>query len=144
MSRSGYSCDLDNWDYIRWRGAVTSAIRGKRGQAMLRELLAALEAMPDKRLITEALTEGGDYCTLGVLGAARGLDLGKWDPDDIDPWGMAEFFGIPRALAAEIMYENDETPVVLVGNEWRRETPEQRWQRMRAWVVKHLKPEAAP
>ena len=38
MSRSGYSDDLDNWDLIRWRGQVSSAIRGKRGQGFLREL----------------------------------------------------------------------------------------------------------
>jgi len=29
MSRSGYtdSCDMDQWDLIRWRGAVASAVR---------------------------------------------------------------------------------------------------------------------
>jgi hypothetical protein len=46
MSRSGYSDDHSEWDLIRWRGAVASAIRGKRGQAFLRELLVALDAMP--------------------------------------------------------------------------------------------------
>ena len=48
MSRSGYSDDIDdNWAHIMWRGRVASSIRGKRGQAMLRELLAALDAMPE-------------------------------------------------------------------------------------------------
>jgi len=138
MSRSGYSEDLDNWDLIRWRGAVTSAIRGKRGQAMLRELLAALDAMPVKELIVDDLVDAdGSYCTLGVLGAARGLDLQSIDPDD--PRGVAAAFGIPRSLAAEIEYENDD------GGPWlphhRTETPAQRWVRMRAWVAKHLKDE---
>lgn len=32
MSRCGYSDDYDQWALIRWRGAVESAIRGKRGQ----------------------------------------------------------------------------------------------------------------
>jgi len=41
MSRSGYSDDCDVWALIRWRGAVKSAIRGARGQAMLRELIQA-------------------------------------------------------------------------------------------------------
>lgn len=52
MSRSGYAdwCD-DNWAMIRWRGAVASAVRGKRGQAFLRELATTLDAMPEKRLI---------------------------------------------------------------------------------------------
>ena len=31
MSRSGYEDGLEMWDLIRWRGAVASAIRGKRG-----------------------------------------------------------------------------------------------------------------
>lgn len=141
MSRSGYSCDLDNWDLIRWRGAVTSAIRGKRGQAMLRELLAALDAMPVKELIVDDLVDAdGCYCTLGVLGAARGMDLASIDAED--PWSVAAAFGIPRALAAEIEYENDYTPCYrIVGGGWVRETPAQRWVRMRAWVVKHLKAE---
>lgn len=142
MSRSGYSDDLEPWDLIRWRGAVKSAIRGKRGQAMLRELLAALDAMPVKELITEDLVDAdGCYCTLGALGAARGMDLASIDAED--PHSVAEAFGIPRALAAEIEYENDETPCYPIGGGgWARETPAQRWVRMRAWVAKHLKDES--
>lgn len=48
MSRSGYSNDGEN--IAMWRGQVASAIRGKRGQAFLRELVEALDAMPEKRL----------------------------------------------------------------------------------------------
>lgn len=45
MSRSGYNdYSIDNWDLIRWRGQVASAIKGKRGQAFLRELIEALVA----------------------------------------------------------------------------------------------------
>ena len=33
MSRSGYTDECDGWELVRWRGAVNSAIRGKRGQA---------------------------------------------------------------------------------------------------------------
>lgn len=47
MSRSGYNDDCDGWALIRWRGAVNSAINGKRGQAFLRELVAALDAAYD-------------------------------------------------------------------------------------------------
>ena len=42
MSRSGYSDSLENWDLIRWRGQVASAIRGKRGQQLLKELADAM------------------------------------------------------------------------------------------------------
>lgn len=46
MSRSGYSDDCDDpLQEGRWRAAVNSAIRGKRGQAFLREALAALVAV---------------------------------------------------------------------------------------------------
>ena len=89
MSRSGYVEDFgdedDRWAQIRWRGAVASAIRGKRGQAMLREVLAALDAMPEKTLAAHSLkNEDGDFCTLGALGAARGLELPQIDPLDED------------------------------------------------------------
>jgi len=62
MSRSGYIEDWDDqWGLICYRGAVKSAIRGRRGQAFLREMLAALDALPEKRLITEELViDGGN------------------------------------------------------------------------------------
>ncbi len=50
MSRSGYVDDIDNLALINWRGAVKSAIQGKRGQAFLRALVDALDAMPETSL----------------------------------------------------------------------------------------------
>lgn len=130
MSRSGYCDDVDDyWALIRWRGAVASATRGKRGQALLRELLADLDAMPDKKLIANDLQAEGAYCTLGVLGANRGIDMSNIDVEDNEE--IADTFGIARALACEIMFHNDE------GGHW-QETPEHRWERMRRWVVSHL------
>src|SRR5690348_2829748 len=93
MSRSGYSDSLDQWDLIRWRGAVASAIRGKRGQAFLREALAALDALPEKRLVAGELVvaEGDDgiaaeanACLLGAVGLRRRMDLRGVDPEDRD------------------------------------------------------------
>lgn len=162
MSRSGYSDDCDGWDLIRWRGAVNSAIKGKRGQAFLRELAAALDAMPDKRLIADELqTAEGDYCTIGVLGAARGIDMSKLDPDDRET--VAAAFNIAPALAAEIVYENDEGistchwaeveicgPVRPYYPDYGRhrttvrvdipadEIERKRWMRMRQWVESNL------
>jgi len=146
MSRHGYSdCVDDNWNLIMWRGAVASAIRGKRGQAMLRDLLAALDAMPVKRLITGQLQVGGDYCTLGALGAARGLPLPRlqdfdgynWDTsgDAINDEQLAGMFDIATALAREIMFENDE------GCHYDA-TPERRWSYMRGWVKCQIKGES--
>lgn len=131
MSRSGYidDCD-DNWELIRWRGAVASAICGRRGQLFLREMLVALDALPEKRLIAGALHDGLDVCALGAVAVARGLDVHTVDPDDYS--SIAGMFGIAEALTREIEYINDEWAVY-------DETPEQRYVRMRAWVVAQIR-----
>jgi len=136
MSRSGYTDDCeDQWALIRWRGAVNSAIKGKRGQAFLRETLAALDAMPVKELIDESLVADGQFCTLGVVGAARGMKIADIDPEDRA--GVAGAFKISEAMAAEIMYENDEfrrTPVGPVRLEAIR------WHHMRQWIASQILP----
>lgn len=157
MSRSGYTDDNDDqWALIRWRGAVNSAINGKRGQQFLRELAAALDAMPEKRLVANELQADGAFCALGVLGAARGIDMAPVDPEDRER--VAKLFGVAAALAAEIMYENDEAVDQWVWREievcgpiqpWERHkrtvrvpranAEERRWQYMRDWVGKQLK-----
>jgi hypothetical protein len=45
--------DIDQWASIRWRGAVKSAASGSRGQAFFRDLITALDAMPEKTLIAD-------------------------------------------------------------------------------------------
>ena len=132
MSRSGYSEDCDGADLAMWRGAVASAIRGRRGQAFLVELIDALDALPEKRLGADALrTDDGDFCTLGCVGHARGLDLSEIDPEDRK--AVAGAFGIAGAMAAEIMFEND-----VDFDYSRQETPEARWGRMRHWAEANL------
>ena len=142
MSRSGYTDDWDyeeaQWMMIRWRGAVKSAIRGKRGQSTLKAILAAMDALPVKRLIQNDLqSKTGEFCTLGVLGNARGIDMVSLDPDNRE--GVAAVFDIAPALAFEIFYENDEG---CRGDE----TPERRFERMRCWVTSNIKtsPETLP
>lgn len=130
MSRSGYVDDGDHWALIRWRGAVKSATKGKRGQAFFNDLLAALDAMPDKRLIRDDLESGGEFCALGVLGHARGVKMD--DVDAHEPEEVASLFDIASALAKEVAFMNDEFS-------WTQETPEQRWQRMRGWVADQIK-----
>jgi len=134
MSRSGYSDDIDStWDWIRYRGAVKSALRGRPGQSFLREMLAALYALPEKRLIQNELVDeydDGAVCALGSVGRARQLDMAKIDPEDRE--AVADFFNVADAMAYEIMWLNDEAPV------WPPETPEARWLRVRNWVVDHI------
>jgi len=132
VSRSGYIDDIDQWPLIRWRGQVASAIRGKRGQALLREMLAALDAMPVKRLIAHDLKDAtGEVCALGCLGVARGLDFDGIDPEEPDD--VAHAFGVAHQLVAEIAFENDEAAAYP-------ESPEHRWLRMRTWVAAQIKP----
>lgn len=134
MSRSGYIEDLDDqWGFIRWRGAVASAIRGRKGQGFLVEMLDALDALPAPRLIGEALERDGDVCALGSVGRARGLDMSQIDVED---WGqLAQAFGISEALARQLMYLNDDA--------FSHETPESRFASMRKWIERNIKKEGA-
>jgi len=142
MSRSGYTDDMDDDLAMgRWRGMVASATRGKRGQKLLTELLAALDAMPEKALVASELeTKDGDVCALGALGKARGIDMGQLDPED--PERVAAAFGIAAPLAQEIVYMNDEE----YDSKWDANakryvdiSPEERWTRMREWVARQIK-----
>lgn len=128
MSRSGYSDDMDSQDLALYRGRVASAVRGRRGQRLLLDMLAGLDAMPAKRLITQDLERDGEVCALGVVGKVRGVDLHALDPEQ--PAFVARAFDVAEPLAREVAYVNDE--------HWRPETPEERWQRVRAWVVANL------
>lgn len=135
MSRHGYSDDCeDMWASIRWSGAMKSAMRGKRGQAFLREMLAALDALPEKRLIAEELvTHDGDVCAMGAVCKARGLDVSQIDPEESEQ--VAAAVGLAEAMVREIAYWNDD---------FYGETPERRWTRMRAWIEGEITKEPAP
>lgn len=125
MSRSGYSDDCDDWwRHIMWRGAVESARRGKKGQALLKDMLVALDALPEKELIANHLSNYGQVCALGAVGRMRGIVMDGLDPDDSE--SVAHVFGIAPALAREIVYMNDEGRY--------RERPSERFARMRAWI----------
>lgn len=137
MSRSGYSDDYDDDSSVHlWQGAVRSALRGKRGQAFLREMATALDAMPCKRLIANDLVdENGECCAIGSVALARGLNVDGIEATD--PWEVAETFGVAPAMVQEIAYLNDEWADYArsIG----KETPEGRWRRMRAWVDEQLR-----
>ena len=129
MNRSNYNEEHDNdWAMIRYRGAVKSALRGRRGQAFLQELLQALDAMPHKRLIVGELKRDGEVCALGAVGRARGVSI-DFDSGDVE--ALVGTFGIADAMCREIMWVNDE------GAFW-AETPEARFKRVREWVVENL------
>lgn len=126
MSRSGYVDDMDDqWQLICWRGAVASALRGRRGQAFLNEMLSALDALPEKKLIADELEAAdGAVCAIGAVGKARGVNMSEIDPHDTPQ--VAGAFGIAGALAQEIVYMNDDW--------FYRKTPEERFGAMRGWI----------
>lgn len=134
MSRSGYTECCENLEL--YRGAVNAAIKGNRGQKLIADLLTALDAMPEKRLISkELINSEREVCALGAVGLSRGVKIDDLDGYDADT--VAGRFDIAPCLAREIAYENDE-------GAFYQETPEKRWQRMRKWCVDNLRPERAP
>lgn len=108
MSRSGYSDDT-------------------RGQPVWRDLLAALDAMPVKRLAGGVwITSCGDVCAVGLLARAHGL-LVLTGSYEMAVNIMVKTFGIPERVLVEVMRTNDFCGPL-------NETPEQRWERMRRYV----------
>lgn len=134
MGRHGLSEDCDdNWSFIKWRGQVASATKGARGQRLFRDLKAALEAMPEKRLVAKELeAEDGSVCTLGALGKARGMRMTEVDPYDTET--IAGMFDVAPQLVSEIEWMNDE---------FGYKSPEDRYEQMLAWVSSQIKPDEA-
>lgn len=131
MSRSGYVDDVDDIGRLNlYRANIARTIGGRRGQAFLREMGAALDAMSIKELVSEEIVRDPEHvCAIGSVALARGLDVSQLDVEDGEMVGKT--FGISAILAREIAYENDEQ-----GS--RKESPAQRWTRMRAWVDENL------
>jgi hypothetical protein len=167
MSRSGYTDDGDCYsteDFLRmcaWSGNVRRHLAGRAGQRFLWELYLALEALSERALIKGALVDrDGAYCSLGAVARARGVEIpaemgvaafDKYGPvlEDNDFYDAAcGLLGIHEMMAREVMYRNDDCdeshevpgpPSDHYRSAPRREeTPEERWERMRYWVVSQL------
>lgn len=145
MSRADYSEDYgdDPLAVGRWRAAVRRATRGKRGQALLREMRDALDAMPVKELVAETLAnDQGECCAMGAAALTRVKDgrvsidqVLEVDPEDSDQ--VARLMNAAPALVREIAYHNDEVFPWRAGDSG--ETDEQcRWRQMRAWVASQI------
>ena len=134
MSRSGYSDDgpegIEGTQRANcYIGAVRSALLGKRGQALLREMREALDAMPVKTLIAEELVRpSGEVCALGAVGVRRDLP-GLDSLDEEEHEDVARAFNVAEALVREIAYENDEMAP---------QDPAGRWTYMRQWVEEQI------
>ena len=126
MNRSDYSDDTGS---PLWRQAVHIATYSKRGQVFLKELLIALDALPRKELITSVLQdESGAVCAVGSVGRLRGLSIEE--NTECDRYEISQLFDIAPALAAEIMFVNDDW--------YGHVDPATRYIKMRSWVIAHL------
>lgn len=144
MSRfeDGYDEDFPNQSALWWAN-TERALKGKRGQAFLKEMEEALLALPKKRLIEGAVCFEGDVCANGALALKRRMangekleDAMKWleenAPDEdtyADETGffMEKHFGILERLAIHAAYVNDEYSQAT-------QTPEARYEKVLGWV----------
>lgn len=145
--------------FALWDANCQRSLKGKAGQQALRDLEAALLALPEKRLIHGLLEdEHGAVCAVGAYAKHKGLDLSKFDPEDeSDAVGVKA--GMPRLVAWKVVALNDieiddyyrtvEGPEMHHGHGdywprgvWQRVqyTPEERYEKVLAWVRANLEP----
>lgn len=123
MSRfSEGECD-SNYGFL-WASRVERIVNGRRGQKVLRELIDALLALPERRLIAGAIaTPSGEVCAVGALAKHKGIDLnrdterwsqgqchpvaGGWRGSDHETAELGASIGMTWTLAWEIGFMND-------------------------------------
>ncbi len=141
--------------FALWDANCRRSIRGKAGQAALREFESALLALPDKRLIHGSLTDDdGGVCAIACYAKHKGLDLSKFDPEyESDEVGIAA--GMPKLVAWKVVALNDlmldtvwevaEGPIERGHGSYkggialvRDMTPEERYEKVLEWTRSHL------
>lgn len=154
--RLNYSDEEDRpGQFALWNANCQRSLKGKAGQRELRELKAALLALPEKRLIHGLLTDtDGGVCAIACYAKHKGVDLSEFDPEDeSDEVGIAA--GMPRLVAWKVVELND----IQLDTVWevahgpiqrghgvykggipfiRDMTPEERYEKVLAWVQKQL------
>jgi hypothetical protein len=131
--------DAEPWMYGQQVGALKSALRGQRGQRLLRDLVAGLDSLPTPELSAGALEDEatGCCCAFGAVRRYRGAAaVPLWFhpmEEDLDPPHFAEPFDVAPALTWAVVAANEE---------WSTSNKEayrrRRWERVRAWAVRHL------
>lgn len=152
--------------FALWDANCLRSMRGKAGQLALRRLEAALLAMPEKRLVRGKLvSHDGDVCAIGALARAEGklpdpepLDVDGFEDDDVDD--TAEFaeakLAFPSLVAWKVVAFNDlscddvwevaDGPIQRGHGQYkggipniRPMTPEERYEKVLAWVRGNLR-----
>lgn len=149
MSRVYMSEDMTLGAHELWTANAERAIRGKAGRRFLRELRAAMEALPDKRLIEGSFSLGGEVCAMGAVAVQREIAAGKTREEALalveEVWGGEgrtdddgasigrEALGLTYVLAWELAFLNDGD-----GYDRARTTPEDRYRKVMKWIDLNL------
>lgn len=121
-----------------WQANCRRSLKGRKGQIALQELETALLALPEKRLIANALqNEDGDVCAIGAVCRLRNYTP-KADPEEeMEAVGME--IGMPELVAWKVVEKNDvDLERHYVNGKMVEYTPEERYERMLAWVRRML------
>jgi hypothetical protein len=123
--RIGYSEDEDYpGQFELWQANCRRSLKGRAGQSALRELEAALVALPEKRLIAHKLVSAdGEVCAIGALARYKGRDLVAETRSQLAEIGIDHFddeiegggemeeigmeLGMPRLVAWKVVELND-------------------------------------
>lgn len=155
MSRSSYSDDFGDeypGQLELYRANVKRSMRGRAGQARLRELRDALLALPVKELhdgiFVAGTREQPQVCALGAWALhqaggdpfAAGAMLGRAgaDADDLDTAKALSSYSWPELVVRDTIWQNDRDSY------FRPETPAERYTRVLAWVEAHISNEVTP
>ena len=137
-----------------WEQALFRAVNGRRGQQVLRDLERALLELPEKQLIDGCLSDGKGVCAVGAYVVQKRVEAGE-DRDEVlrllnlmapfsDDWGPdgweAEEATIEEGRAAG-MQLTLAVSIASLNDEYYPVTPEQRYERVLAWVQKRIIPE---
>lgn len=162
MSRFDDSCEPGDMPAVFWEIDLRRALTSGRGQRILRDVEAALLAMPKHELLYGEIVEAGCWddhddvriptgavCAIGAYAVHRGIQDGKsreqaladlaerWSGDR-DQWEteiLGRSLGLARTVATQLAWLNDEAYGSL--------TPPERHAAVLAWVRDQIKPEPA-
>jgi len=134
---------------ILWEANQERSLKSRKGQVALRRLEAALLALPEPKLIADAIESDGMVCGLGALAKhenytdipelptypgdnASNEELDAWDCGETETeiedtmLALAEALDVPKLVAIAIIYHNDDSYGAI--------TPEARYSKLLAWT----------
>lgn len=127
---------------ILWEANQERSLKSRKGQLALRRLEAALLALPEPKLIADAIEADGLVCGLGALAkhenyqGSLALPEASWNDWGSGPeienamLALAEALDVPKLVAIAIIYNND--------NDFCVRTPEDRYSYLLKWVRRWL------